>query len=191
MAIGRETNQHQVFIASKCVDEHVGDAVIVVLACWLHVGVVEVHAQVEHVLQAFNAIGLTGRTRHGLGGSRLELDAVQRNPWLTYHLSLTSERGFGGQRPRLVLGRNGVRVPAVREVTRLVIRQGVGRDDACCAVNRDGHLGTERLIDQGVRAEIISIGDDDDRIRRSGLSLDLELDGSRVAERLVRSGVIA
>ena len=60
MAICCEADQHQVFIASKCVDEQVGDSVIVVLTCWLHMGVVEVHAQVEHVLQAFNAVGLAG-----------------------------------------------------------------------------------------------------------------------------------
>ena len=188
MSIGCETSQHQVFIASKCVDEQVGDAVIVVFACWLHVGVVEVHAQVEHVLQAFNAVRLTGRTRHGLGRSRLELDAVQRNPWLTYHLCLTGERGFGGQRPGLVLGGDGVRVPAVWEVAGLVIRQGIRRNDAGSPVNRDHHLGAERFVDQGVRAEVVTIGDHD-RIRRSGLGPGLRC--SRFGERLGYHAVVA
>ena len=71
-----------------------------------------------------------------------------------------------------------------------MIRQGIRPNDAGSPVNRDHHLGTERFIDQGVRAEVISIGDGDDRIRRSGLGPDLGLHCSRFAGCLGR-GVVA
>ncbi len=145
---------NKVVVVLMGLDQELRDPVIVILACWLDVSIVEVKPEVEDVLERLNPEDLPGCTRDSLCSTRLEFDPVDRNTHSPNAGSGTRVDRFGGESVADILFGNGVGVSVVGKVAGLVIGQRVAVDGPSRPVDDSCHQRAKLFIQQGVGAQI-------------------------------------
>ena len=132
-----------------------GNPVIVVLACWLDMSIVEVETEVVDVLDRLNSEGLPSRTCNSLCSTGLKLDPVDRNACDPDASTGASIGRFRGEAVANILFGNGVGVPLIWEITGLVIGQRIAINDPKRSVHNNCHRRAEILIYYGVGVQIL------------------------------------
>ena len=134
------------------------NTVIVVLACWLDVGIVEIEPEVVDVLKRLNPEGLPGCTRNSLRSARLKLHPIDRNTCDADTGGRARVDRFDSEFVTDILFRNGVGVSDIGEVAGRVIGQRIAVDDSNRTVDDHCHHRAELFVNQGVRTQILGTG---------------------------------